>query len=185
MTFATCPLASVPARVMVGVAMTKANDEAEAEVEGDELARLRQEVARDARPAGPRLRLGLALLESGRVDEGASELLLAARIEPATPEVALLACAALERAGRCREAGLLLSSIIYPKRSTTLVGEEQLELLTRLMHHDDPFVRSHVARGIGRLRIAQAVDLLERALTDENVAVQSAAVSSLRQLRAS
>lgn len=148
------------------------------------LTELRQEVRSSPRNVGARLRLGTTLLEEGLVTEAASQLRLAARLDPSNPHLALLAIDALMRAGRERDAALLLSTQIRPARSCTLVATCELAALETLLCHQEPFVRCHTARALGRLRIAQAREALERACGDQNLAVRLAASASLRLLMA-
>ena len=55
------------------------------------LEELHQEVRADPRHVGARLRLGQALVEAGQLEEGASQLRLAAQLDPCNPHIALLA----------------------------------------------------------------------------------------------
>ena len=149
-----------------------------------DIAALEEEVRGSPRHAGARVRLGQALVEAGRVDEGAGHLRLAAGLEPRNPHLALIAAGALARCGRERDAALLLSTRIAPTRACTVVAPSELELVEALLAHPTALVRCHVARAAGRLRIAQLEPALGRACTDPNGAVRLAASASLRVLKA-
>ncbi len=150
----------------------------------NDLIALCDEVEMSPRQSGLRMRLGLALLEAGRVMEASTELLLAARLEPTTPQPALLALDALVRAGRERDAALLLSTIVHSQRTTTQVTDIELDQLEQLLRHPEAYVRCHIARALGRLRVARAVDALEHVAIDDDIDVKVAAQTSLRQLLA-
>jgi protein involved in temperature-dependent protein secretion len=150
----------------------------------DDLLELQQEVRGAPKNIGARLRFGQALIEAGQTKEGADQLRLAARLDPSNPHLALMATQALITCGRERDAALLLSTQIAPTRCYTPVATCELTALQGLLCHPEPFVRCHIARALGRLRIAQACDDLERACGDRNFAVRMAASSSLRLLLA-
>lgn len=148
------------------------------------LPELEEEVRRDPRGLGPRLRLGQALIEAGRAEDGAAQLRLAAQIDPCNPHVAVLAATALAACGMDRDAALLLSTRVAAASNETVLAASELLAIEGLLGHPKAFVRCHVARGIGRLRIAQAGEALARACTDRNGAVRLAAAASLRALGA-
>ena len=149
------------------------------------LEKLRQEVEGPPRDVGPRLRLGEALMERGRrVEEAASELLLASRMDPGSPHIALVAIDALLRAERARDAALHLSAYVRTQTATTRIAPAEQWLLEHLLGHPDRFVRCHTARAIGHLKFAACLDVLERACQDPDGAVRLAAIGSLRILRA-
>jgi len=145
---------------------------------------LQQEVEANPRSAGARLRLGLALGAEGLDEEAAKELLLAARMEPGNPQVALAGLEVIIRAGRERDIALLLSSHLWQRRSDTDVTDLELAHLELLLEHDEAYVRHHTARALGRLRIVRGTEALERGQGDPDAAVRSAVSISLGQLRA-
>ena len=133
--------------------------------------------AMEANPGDVELRqqLGLALIEAGFADEGASQLRLAAQLDGANAPLALTACAALVEVGRERDAALLLSSQIQPQRRWTRAEPQLVQVVTLLLGHPEPFVRCHAVRGVGRLRLHQGVELLVRCCADPDGAVRLAA----------
>ena len=153
-------------------------------METNELARLEMEVQRSPGAVGARLRLGLALLDAGRREEAASELRLAAKLDPANPYVAVLASLAMARCGRARDAALLISTQVHPAKGFTVVAESEVAALEELLMHSDAYVRSHVAKAVGRLRIADCRAGLERACSDTNLAVRTSAMASLKLITA-
>lgn len=150
----------------------------------EQLERLEQEVDDQPRRAGPRIRLGLALLDRGDTGLAAAHLQLAARLEPDNTQAALIACDALVRANRERDAALLLSSHVHPQRADAVLSPDERALIEGLLTHDEPFVRSHVARATGRLRLVDVVETLEGLLDDPDGSVRLAAERSLARLRA-
>lgn len=147
-----------------------------------ELISLEAEVDLFPRDVGARLRYGMALLDSGRKTQAADQLRLAARIESTNPHIALLAVAALIHADQEREAALLLSSHVKPQRAFVRVAPQELELLEGLLNHPAAFVRCHTARALGRLKIVQCREALERTCSDSDGAVRLAAMASLKQM---
>lgn len=145
---------------------------------------LELEVAAAPGEVGPRLRLGALLLEEGEVEDAASHLQLAARLDPRNPHLALMALDALVRADRAKDGALLLSSHVKVQPVETRVAEQELELLEELLCHPQSFVRCHTARAVGRLRIVQCLEALEQTCQDSDGAVRLAAMTSLRQLQA-
>lgn len=124
------------------------------------------------------------LLEAGDVAEAASHLQLAARLDPRNPHLALMALDALVRADRAREGALLLSTHVKVQPVETRVAEKELELLEELLQHPKSLVRCHTARALGRLRVVQCLEALERSCHDTDGAVRLAAMTSVRQLKA-
>ena len=153
-------------------------------MEPKELVRLEKAVQSSPGAVGKRLCFGLALLEDGRKDEAAKELRLAAKLDPSSPYVAVAAALAMARCGHEREAMHLLSTQVHPTKGATLVAESELQELEGLMKHSDIYVRCHLAKAVGRLWIVDCRAALERACSDENFAVRSAAAASLKVITA-
>lgn len=148
----------------------------------EQIDALEGQVADQPRRAAARVRLGQALFECGRCEEAAAQLQLAARLEPLTPDVALIACRALVDAKRERDAALLLSSHVHRQRAFVRVGEEEVELLRELLLHQSAFVRCHTAKAIGRLGLVQVCDALELRVEDPDASVRFSALTSLKRL---
>ena len=131
-----------------------------------------------------RVRLSQALATAGVLEEAASQLFLAARMDATNVHRALAAASLLVRVGRERDAALLLATLVQPARTSTSTAEAERETLEALLRHSDAFVRCHAVRALGRLRIENAEEALQRACADSVSAVRLAALGALRKLRA-